>query len=173
VTGAQERGHRVELSGPEIIEAAVAGVLRTVIALRKGQHRRPGLGNSHRWSDNVIGAIGERVAAKELDCYFPGRAGIDHTGDIGSGRLPCEVRATEHDHGCLIVHPEDPDDRPFVLITGRPFTFYVRGWIYGREGKRPEYWRTDVAHPAWFVPIAALREIDTLRDSLRGDYAER
>jgi hypothetical protein len=44
------------------------------------------------------------------------------------------------------------------LVTGLAPVFILRGWIWGREGKRDEWW-TDPAcgRPAFFVPQNALR----------------
>jgi hypothetical protein len=88
-----------------------------------------------------------------------------HAGDLilRDGRR-AEVRATEYWFGgCLLVHPGDPDDRPFVLVVGGdgpyPRVFDVMGWCYGREAKRSEWWRTEYRHAAYFVPQTKLRPL--------------
>lgn len=57
------------------------------------------------------------------------------------------------------MHRTDPDDRPFVLVTGVAPKFVLRGWIWGRDGKLEKYWgeRNNNGRPAFFVPQSALQ----------------
>jgi len=71
-----------------------------------------------------------------------------------------EVRSTLKRHGCLIVHDRDSDSAPFILVTGEMPSLRIVGWLYGRECKRPEFWRTDVRTPAYFVPQGELRSME-------------
>lgn len=148
----------VRLSWAELRSAAVIGVERHVRAMarqRVARYDQP----ANVWHDDIVGALGELVVAKATGRYpslFDGA--LDYGGDVGR----YEVRTTEHDHGCLIVHPHDADRSPFVLVRGTPPVFRVIGWMLGGEAKRDEWWRTDVRHPAYFVPATALSPLDAL-----------
>ena len=72
-----------------------------------------------------------------------------------------EVRSTAHSQGCLILHPSDPDNTAFVLVTGAYPRYTVAGWIVARCGKVDRYWRQQ-SRPAYFVPQGALHPIETL-----------
>ena len=68
-----------------------------------------------------------------------------------------EVRCTDLADGCLIVRANDAPERWYVLVTGKPPTFTVRGYIRGADARRPEYMRDPHGHrPAWFVPQSHL-----------------
>jgi hypothetical protein len=91
--------------------------------------------------------------------------------DIGEpdvGRF--EVRSTRHHDGRLPVHHEDPDDWPFALVyiytePPNPWRFGMAGYLEcAADGKRQEYWRTDVRYPAFFVPRHSLRSWRDVED---------
>jgi hypothetical protein len=90
-------------------------------------------------------------------------------GDIEGG---LEVRHTDRLDGCLIIHPKDSDEHPFVLVVGEVRQMRIVGYLPGREGKKKRYWRVrGVRCPAYFVPQQVLRPIGDL--ILRGgDDAE-
>jgi hypothetical protein len=70
----------------------------------------------------------------------------------------CEVRARTHHSYELLVRNNDLDDRPYVLLTGLAPDFLIRGWLFGREAKRPE-WLRDYGgnrQPAYFVPTPEI-----------------
>lgn len=73
-----------------------------------------------------------------------------------------EVRSTAWRHGCLLVHDRDCDSAPFILVTGEMPSLRIVGWLYGRECKRPEFWRHDRPRPAYFVPQSELRSMEEL-----------
>jgi hypothetical protein len=92
--------------------------------------------------------------AKSLGAYWHGFASDPFAlpGDVGR----VQVRSTTREDGCLIVQRADPDDAWFVLVVGRVPTFRLAGWLPGAEAKRPEWWRANAPHPAFFVPQHAL-----------------
>lgn len=67
----------------------------------------------------------------------------------------------------LLVYDDEssPDDTPHVLIYADDDPEYeIVGWIYGREGKRPEYWRGPplVREACFMVPPPALHPMSEL-----------
>lgn len=154
----------VTLDHDESDFAAYVGLRRSSEAMRLGRQHRFG-GNADRWGNDVEGAAAELAVAKALDHYWQPLAADPASlpGDVG--RL--QVRQTKRADGCLILHESDPDDAPFILVTGAVPTFTLAGWLWGREGKRPEHWRTSTGRPAFFVPQSALRAVPDRRAELR------
>ena len=79
-------------------------------------------------------------------------------GDVGE----FQVRHTHRENGCLIVHPADKDDAPFILVTGLLPNYVVHGSILGADAKNLEWWREGDGRPAYFVPQSALTPIASL-----------
>jgi hypothetical protein len=85
--------------------------------------------------------------------------GTLRAGDVGN----LQVRATEHERGCLILYDRDDANAVFVLVTGRFPEYIVRGWCYAHEGQQPRYVKHDARFPTYFVPQSALRPIEQLQ----------
>ena len=75
-----------------------------------------------------------------------------------------QVRTTDNLRKRLITHEYDPP-APYVLAVADygTQTVILRGWLHLRHCNVPEYWRTDVVAPAYFVPATALHPMATLR----------
>lgn len=74
--------------------------------------------------------------------------------DEGNDVSGLEVRSTKHRAGRLILHPSDKDTSPYVFVRSHDEpTFEIVGWIWGRNGKKKEYWE-DVGYgrPCYMVP---------------------
>lgn len=80
-------------------------------------------------------------------------------GDIEGG---ISVRWTDLGHGSLIVHEDEVDELIAVLVVGIPPDHRIAGWLTVAEAKLAGRWRTDVRHPAFFVPQRQLRAIEEL-----------
>lgn len=173
---------RVILSASELLLAAGVGMRRHashVLRNTKDLHGAP-----ESWDPDVEGACAELAAARALCAYWT--ASVDHrerhAGDILTREGPVEVRCGTRPESRLILHPEDPDDRRFVLVVGRAPAFDVVGWILARDGKRPEHWADPTGNnrPAFFTPRATLRPmaewsapVDPLRARVESDPAIR
>jgi hypothetical protein len=104
---------------------------------------------------HVIGAWGEAVIAKATGIYWAGDLGAPDRGAPDVGRF--HVRATLRPDGRLILHPDDHDDAPYVLVVPQRLPrFCIVGWCYGRDGKQAAYWENSNGRPAFFVPWSAL-----------------
>ena len=103
--------------------------------------------------------MGELALSKFLNVYCSGKGGF---------RMPdvdeVDVRTRSKDFYELILHPDDPDDRIFWLVTGFNGTYKIRGWIKAKDGKKDEYWNDPYkkkfgkSRPAFFVPHSALED---------------
>jgi hypothetical protein len=148
------------------------------VALNRNQSQRDGQRADGKVLDDSLGidiqgAEAELAVAKafklpwdgsflDLDRWFDWREkGHDVSG--------LEVRSTHHKKGCLILHPKDRDDAPFILVLTheRPI-FTLVGWNFGRAGKLPEYWR-DVGYgrPCYYLPQDKLLSMGTLQQQMK------
>ena len=152
----------ITLSPWDIMLAAQAGVQRQVENLSLGRKHAYGLlSNENDWQYSIEGCLGEFALAKFLGVNWPGknRIGAADVGDV-------DVRTSAHEHGALLLHPPDPDDRPFWLLTGLNGNYVVHGWIHARDGKLPEYWRDPTGNrPAFFVPQSKLNPAESFEGS--------
>lgn len=147
----------VTLTWAEAHLAVTEGCTRRLRGLQKSMAERHGAaGRGDAWGLNIEGAAAEYAAAKALNVCWSFAPGPGYDGDIGHG---FEVRSTPREDGRLILHESDPDDRPFLLVTGQIPTFTIRGWIMAGDAKKDYFWRDDVPEPAYFVPQSALAKI--------------
>lgn len=159
----------VTLSPSEVASAALIGVMRNLAAKRAG--RTPAYGadrgqSAPLWCD-ILGAMGEAAVAKSLDRYFLG-TGSFRGADVG----PWQVRTTAMPSAPLILHPSDRDERGQTPFVGVQYlgpvdcgeSFVVSGWALPAEVATDEFWcdPTGKGRPAFFVPAAVLRPIETL-----------
>jgi len=152
----------VHLNEPELLIAGLEGVRRTISQLgRPGRRDYDGC----RWCISIDGNAAEMAVAKVIDRYWtPTTVDQRHGGDVGG----LEIRSTQRSDGSLILHPDDPNDREFVLVTGRAPDLTIVGTISAENGKRREFWREPpvVRHGAFFVPQAALMSLRPTQGSL-------
>lgn len=113
------------------------------------------------------GALAELAVAKCLGRLWDGKFFEIHewlnyrqSGNDVSG---LEIRSTKHKNGRLIIHPNDKDYVPYVLVIQDKDDFELVGWLYAFEAKRPEYFK-DVGYgrPCYYAPRDILRDIKTL-----------
>ena len=150
---------RIELTKGEQMKAASVGIWRNLQSMWRGAQPRWGQGGAALWGSHIEGAAGELAVAKATNTYWSGALGDYDADDVGK----LQIRTTHHTEGCLILHPDDADDRPFILVIGSLPSFRLAGWIMGRDGKAAKWWRDGIARPAYFVPQADLRPMGELR----------
>jgi hypothetical protein len=142
----------ISLSPSEILQASMMGVMRQVQNLKARRNDAYGAQTQNGWQMHVEGALGEMALAKYLDVYLGG-TGTLRAADVGD----CDVRTTSGPNNRLILHPNDPDDRVFWLLTGQNGKYTVRGNILGAEGKKQQFWKDPAGgRPAYFVPQSEL-----------------
>ena len=159
VTGLSAQGTlRVELEWFELSRAALVGVSRNVEALRKGcQNRMP---INDEWGIHILGACGECDFAKGTNRYWNGGVNTFKGSDVGKN---IQVRTRSHHHYDLIVRRSDHDTDVFVLVTGGPHEFVLRGWILASDAKQQKYMANHGGHgEAYFVPQSDLHPIEQL-----------
>lgn len=150
---------KVSLTYSELLEAGTVGLMRNVESSKLGRQPAHGLPPDQAWQAHIDGAIAEKALAKALGVYWSGK-GFFRGADVAD----MDVRSTPRHAGCLILHPNDPDDRIFWLITGQMREFVVRGWMLASDGKQSRYWREKkVRTPAYFVPQGQLHSPESFR----------
>jgi hypothetical protein len=140
--------------------AAQAGVMRQISALERSRNEAHYGAPEHPWDVNIEGCGAECAFAKYSGMYWQSvvKRPSDLRGDVGH----VQVRSTPLSNGCMIVHEDDKDGSPFVLVVGKFPKYEVIGWMHGHEAKNKEFWRTDTGRPAFFVPQDRLWAMDSL-----------
>lgn len=156
---------RISLTWSEIMQAATVGVMRRVTDLRDRRKGAHGIAaDANVWDIDIEGCCGEMAAAKALGVYWTGAHGVLRAPDIGRN---VQVRTASKPSHSLMLHPSDGDDVTFVLVLGRAPNYEIAGWVIGRDGKQPQYWRDPVGgRPAFFVPRSALRHLSEMNGDL-------
>ena len=148
--------NEINLTPAQVIIAASAGVLRQAENLKLGREPAHGAGALNNWQIHIEGALGEYALSKFLNIYWPGKGQL-RAPDVGL----VDVRTATRPDSRLILHPDDPDDRQFWLLTGVNGRYMVRGWCWGRDGKKQKFWTDPTGgRPAFFVPQSALVQRD-------------
>lgn len=155
----------VKLAWSEVLLAAQVALMRQVQNLAAGRENRYGAAPDQNWQIAIEGCCGELAVARYLDLFWSGAVGNLKAADVG----PIQVRTRANHKWDLLLHPGDPNDAAFVLVTGRAPDYRLAGWLIGAEGKRKEYWQDPAGgRPAYFVPQAALMPMKALRDAVAG-----
>jgi len=144
---------KVELTSWEMVQAAIAGVMRNIESHKLG--REAGGPQDRMWQRHVEGALGEAAVAKHVNVYWTGKGEL-YDFDVGN----FDVRTADAHHKRLILHPEDDDARNFWFVTGIMGSYQIHGWILGKKGKLGKYWQDPgTGRPAFFVPKEALQDL--------------
>jgi hypothetical protein len=148
---------QVNLTPQEMVIAAMIGAQRHAESVASGRRDAHGFDPKAKsgLSIHVEGACGELAVAKCRDIFWGGALNSFKAADLGV-RVQVRTRL-EHSHQ-LIVRRDDADDHAFIHVTGTAPNFRVKGWMWGREAKQPEYLATHGnREEAYFVPDNALR----------------
>lgn len=158
----------IKLNRTEFFHAATVGIIRNIQNLTKGHKQLYGAKEEDGWKMNIQGACGESAVAKMLNIYYSGNIGNLKACDVNNKDRNIEVRTATKDHYRLILHPKDPDESIFVLVTGLAPKFSIKGWLFAKEAKQEKYWQdTGNGRPAYFVPQNDLKDIQSLKDFLQ------
>lgn len=157
---------RITLTEQELEYAAMIGAKRHYESVIHGRKHNPPLkaDDIGLWL-HIEGACGELAVAKWSGKYWGGDICTFKAADIGE-RVQVRTRS-KHDYD-LIVRDNDNDEHAFILVTGVGIDFTLRGWIWGRDAKRPEFLKTYGGRPAaYFVPQSELRPMRLPPDRLQ------
>jgi len=151
----------IHLTDAEVLSAIQVGGLRQWESLKKNLPDKHGfLGDG--WEAHIEGAMGEIAAAKALNCYWCGGINTFKTPDLYN----IQVRTRSKKEYELLLRDNDDSCSQWVLVTGKAGKYQVHGWIWGYEGKNPEWRKEHGGRPtAYFVPHSQLHPLHTLLHS--------
>ena len=147
---------KVELNTQEIRVALMVGVERQIEDIEKRKQSFKGESQAMAWQRHIEGALSECALAKHFNVYWNKRP--YPLPDV----YEYEVRSTPYLSGVLPIIPEDKDDRKYFLLTGINGSYTIRGWLYGKDCKKPEWWRSldGKRPPCYCVPQSALKSLN-------------
>lgn len=154
---------QIELNASQMMIANLVASMRQIQNIKENRKDRytseQGGKVTNTWQKNAESCMAEMAVAKALGIYWDGNVGNRKAADVG----PYQVRHTEHEHGRLILHPPDNSEDVFILVIGENGNYKLAGWLWARDGKKPEYWSDPTkGRPAFFVPKSALYTMDSL-----------
>lgn len=157
----------IELSETEMKVTALVGEIRRKDSIEKGLVDKYGSEEEGALERDIVGARGELAVAKYTNQYWSAISYFKAP-DVG---FSDEVRTGTQSHYRLIIHPANDPDPIYWLVVGSGGTYYIKGWIRGRDGQNAYYWEDPKKRgPAFFVPDKALnpphhlKEINKCRD---------
>ena len=147
----------ITLEHYEYAMASEVGRMRMLSSLRKGSKHKYGM-TKQGWTEHIEGAGAEVAVAKHLGLYWSGSVDTYKSEpDVGDD---IEVRWRSQRHWDLLVRPDDPEDRFYVLVVGFCPVYTIIGGMWGWEAKRDEWLQAHGGRPkAWFVPQNELNTI--------------
>ena len=119
--------------------------------------------------EHKVGALGEWAVVRWFDCEdfwndYTDEEDVRHTGDVGD----YEVRTTEHPRGGLLLRDRDDPERIYICVRVTKKGGTLVGWLRGKDGMIPRWWRTDVRYPCWIVSASALQPMEEIRNPKEG-----
>lgn len=147
-------------NGQELFMVTLVGLMRKLVGRAKGLSHAYNFKGTDQWSMDIEAAAAEASVAKYLNLFWsPG--GVRANADVGD---LVQVRWSPRPSARLILHNEDNDDQPYVLVTGEVPNFVIVGWLLGREGKNQRYWNDPgTGRPAYFVGQDSLTDMALLK----------
>lgn len=144
----------ITLTWQEQLFAAQAGVMRRISAMSRSRPEPYQTPKTDLWGNDIESCGAEAAVAKAIGRYW--LAVLQNPQDANGDVSGIEVRSTARPNGRLIVHDEDKDDSPFVLVRGLFPSYDVVGWILGKDAKQEKYLFNGDGRPAYFVPDVDL-----------------
>lgn len=151
----------VKLTDWELEIAYTIGVKRHLDSLKKNLQNKFGATNERSLFLHVSGAVGEMAVAKALNKYYVGHVNIFTKPDVDK----YQIRFTGMVPPQLIIRNQDKNDEIFISVSsGEQYNiFHINGWLYGKEGKLPEYIKNPSNRgEAYFIEINKLHSMEML-----------
>jgi len=151
----------ITLSSNSIFIACTTGIWRWLNSTKNG--KRPKYGAPVGFQGlaiAILGAIGECAVAKWANKYWDGDIGNYDADDVQG----LQVRTVDSNSKRLIIHEEDKDEQPYILVYVDPPNVMIKGWKFGNEGKNSKYWKDPSGKNrfAYFVDDADLVDMKHL-----------
>lgn len=148
----------ITLTEHEVIMGSQVGLNRRIRSEFGGLKNNHGYTGKNQWDIDIEGAIAEMIVAKTLGLYWDGSIDVFKRGDINDEVSWIEVRWIDSREKRLIVRPDDPDDRVFILVMGHCPKYRIVGYISGAQAKEVGSLESpNDRPPAYFVTWENLR----------------
>lgn len=148
----------IKLTNAEIMQAAMAGVVRRMTSFKEGYNKNIHAEKSD-WATDIDGAACELALAKHKCLYWNAGNRTFKSPDLTSF-TQWHCRSTCHQNGHLIIRPNDRGStgRWVLGITNMPFVNLI-GWIELNEAINNRFWRDD--KNGWWIPQESLSPLET------------
>ena len=142
----------IKLSLAEIQVASQVGIQRQLEDIKAKKKSFAGEKQDAGWQRHIEGALTECAMAKYLNVYWNKQKwNLPDVGEV-------EIRSTSYENGCLILRPNDADDKKYYLLVGVNGEYKICGYLYGRDGKQDKYLTNMGGRVnAYFVPQSELK----------------
>lgn len=152
----------VQLAWHELYVCATVAAVRMIGNMQRrvrAKHGAPDVDG--RYELDFFGCCGELALSKHTNLFWSGAIPDITIPDVG---YCMDSRAGSKAHFCLVLHPDDVDDRPYVLTLVHALPrVTLAGWMFARDGKQQRHWRAErPGSPSFFVPQADLRDMTEL-----------
>lgn len=151
----------IELSPKEIFNAKKIANDITVWAKLYKAKQRYGLKSNPmlNWELNLKGCLGEQAVAKYLGVPYEYTEYDKEAYDV----MGYEVRATFHENGQLLNHPDDKTGIYILaIINPESYAVTLAGWSTKRRAIQHRYWNTKLPRPCYATPQAELWPMDMM-----------
>lgn len=147
----------IVLTPQEMMAASLVGTTRQIKSLTRKQ--TAGHPATKDWQHHIEGALGECAFAKLAGRYWGYSVGTFHQeGDVAG--IEVKTRSWTGPDLRMIIRPDEPGDRVYVLMSGINGRYEYRGWILGSEGKRTnwlsQFGPNDTRPACYCVPVTYL-----------------
>jgi len=154
-------GEIVTLTLQEMIHAAQVGVMRRAHGLN-GAFNKYKYNEEEPWEVEIVACQAELALAKYFNLHWSGVVPfVRDVGDI------LDARSIRQPHHRLLIHDDDPNDTPFVLVLRvdkSKMDFDLRGWVFARDGKLKKYEQEyQPGRPCYYVDNEVLHPITRLQ----------
>jgi hypothetical protein len=154
----------VTLTWAEMQTAYMIASQRRIMNMRKGLAGRYGAPEQEGSEElDIVSTRGEMAVAKGLNLYWSGSVGDYGAIDVGG---LVEVRTRTKNWHSLIIHPQDRDWAPYVLVDASDTpNMRLVGWVLGADGKDDRFWSdpSKKNRPAYFIEQSELRPMGELK----------
>ena len=156
----------IRLQPYQIKFADEIGAWRRQQAIEKDRHRVKG-DIVQTIEDDILGARCECAAYLYFDMkvkWYRKSEEVDATlPDFTTKNLLIDAKGVAKNRLNLIVKQRGHLDWAYLLILGENHPDYkIAGWTWGKDVMKREYWRSDIAAPAFICPQKDLRQASEL-----------
>lgn len=144
----------VKLTMPEVMQAAMGGVVRRITSMQNGYDKNKHCEKSD-WATDIDGAAAEMAFCKHRKLFWSASNRSFKEPDVyDRENYEWHIRSTNHDSGHLIIRRNDGPGWYVLAITKTPEIRLI-GWASETFSKQDEFWKED----SWWIPQDRLNKL--------------